>query len=370
MKKAIVIGAGFSGMTAAVSLADAGYSVEIYEARDHLGGNAADKIDRVTGVRYHRYGPHFFHTNSDKVFNFLSRFTDWIPYTHRVRSKVNDNLVDFPINLNTLRAMFPVGVGTSQHAHDLIKALGQESIRAKTKKESMDSVMCGLIGDYLFDTFYKGYSEKQWGKPTTELPAPIAKRIPIRFDYKNTYFEDKYQCLPKDGYTSIFWEMTSHPNITKVERSRMVEPWEVKSWATSRDLVVYTGPIDALFDHHYGKLEYRSLKFVSIDSDEPRTDVVINYPSADVAYTRETEFGLLPNNPAPSKSFILRELPSDNGEPYYPLPDEANKSLYKQYRKLADSYKNLLLIGRLAEYRYYNMDQAVASALSKVSKRI
>lgn len=356
----VVVGAGFAGCVVAQRLAEAGKRVRIIEKRNHLAGNAFDEYDRH-GVLIHRYGPHIFHTNSNRIFEYLSQFTEWRSYEHHVLAQVDGQFVPVPINRITVNALYKLD-------------LDSEGVRAffENKREIRDyiltseDVVVNTVGRELYEKFFRGYTRKQWGLDPSELDASVTARIPVRDNDDCRYFSDEFQAMPRDGYTAMFSRMIDHRNIQldlNVDFLSMRDQF-------SGHYIVYTGPIDAYFNYCHGKLPYRSLVFEhehlkNVTQFQPVGTV--NYPN-DYAFTRITEFRHLTGQSHEGTS-IVREYPQSEGDPYYPIPRAENESLYKKYKALADAEKNVSFVGRLAQYRYYNMDQVVGAAL-KAAERI
>jgi UDP-galactopyranose mutase len=352
-----VVGAGYSGSVAAERLADAGYSVFVVDRREHIGGNAFDELDQH-GVLIHRYGPHIFHTNSDRVAEYLSRFTEWLPYEHRVLAQVDGQLLPIPINQDTINRLY----GLSLDEDGVAKFL--ESVREDRQPiKTSEDVVLNSVGRDLCDKFFRGYTKKQWGLDLSELAGNVAARIPVRTNRDDRYFTDTFQKMPKHGYTKMFENILDHPNIT-VELG--VDFHSIRS-KVKADYTVYTGPIDAYFAYCYGRLPYRSLHFEHQHLPgvaQFQSVGTVNYPNQH-DYTRITEFKHL-SAQQHSGTSIVREFPRAEGDPYYPIPRPDNEALYQKYKALADAEPNTLFVGRLAQYRYYNMDQVVAAALKAV----
>lgn len=351
--RVMVVGAGFAGSVCARVLADAGHSVLLIDQRSHVGGNAHDEKD-AHGVLVHPYGPHIFHTNSKRVFAFLSRFTDWRFYEHRVLASVGAQLLPIPINRTTINKLY--GLDLDEEG---VKAYLESVREVRPAIQTSEDVVLSSVGRDLCDKFFRGYTRKQWGLDLSQLSAGVAARIPTRTDDDDRYFGDTYQFMPSEGYASMFARMLDHPNIeTRLNTSFSAER------DTARDHLVYTGPIDAYFDHRLGKLPYRSLRF---EHEHLPTTVqhqpvgTVNHPN-DQDYTRITEFKHLTGQ-RHSGTSIVKEYPQAEGDPFYPIPRPENEALFKQYQALADQEDNVTFIGRLAQYRYYNMDQVVAAAL-------
>jgi UDP-galactopyranose mutase len=350
----LIVGAGFAGSVAARELADAGRQVLIIDKRSHIAGNAYDSYDKQ-GIMIHNYGPHIFHTNSDRIIRWLSRFTEWRFYEHRVLAKVNQQLLPIPINQTTINNLY----GLDLDEQGITDYLEKNRIPCSTIKTSEDVVL-NSVGHDLCEKFFRGYTRKQWGVDLSELSAGVAARIPTRTNTDDRYFTDTYQLMPLAGYKAMFERMLDHPNITielGIDFCQVRDQYQAKT-------IVYTGPIDEYYDYCFGKLPYRSLRFEhSHDGniDYAQTVGTINYPN-DYDYTRTTEFKHLTGQQCQGSSFVS-EYPQEEGEPYYPIPRIENESLYKKYQKLTEQTKNVYFIGRLAQYRYYNMDQVVASAL-------
>lgn len=354
----LVVGAGFAGAVIAQQMAEIGYNVLIIDRRPHIAGNAFDEIDGH-GVLIHRYGPHIFHTNSYQVSHYLSCFTEWRPYEHRVLASVDGQLVPIPINLDTVNRLY----GLTLDEAGLVAFF--ESVREpRDPVLTSEDVIVNAVGRDLYEKFYKGYTRKQWGLDPSELFASVASRVPVRTNRDNRYFTDAFQFMPKHGYTALFQKMLKHPGI-RVELG--VDYREIPERNRARH-VVYTGPLDEYFDNCYGKLPYRSLSFEHQHLPECRefqSVGTVNYPN-EHDYTRITEFRHLTGE-THSGSSIVREYPKAEGDPYYPIPRPENEILYKKYQALADGEKNVTFVGRLAQYRYYNMDQVVGAALSSVA---
>jgi UDP-galactopyranose mutase len=351
----LVVGAGFAGATIAERLAaHAGKSVLICDKRPHIGGNAYDHFDEA-GVLIHKYGPHIFHTNSHEVFAYLSRFTAWRPYQHRVRASVDGQLVPIPINLDTINQLYGTAF-TSFELEGFFASMAEERKPLKTSED----VIVSKVGRELYEKFFRNYTRKQWGLDPSELDASVTARVPVRTNRDDRYFTDTYQAMPLQGYTRMFERMLSHPNIRILLNA---DYREIKSMIPHQHLI-YTGPVDEYFDYCFGRLPYRSLRFewetrdVAVAQPAP----VINYPN-DHLYTRVTEFKYLSGQDHP-KTTLVYEYPTDQGDPYYPVPTPENAALYARYQQLAEATSDVVFLGRLGTYKYYNMDQVVAQALA------
>jgi UDP-galactopyranose mutase len=354
-----VVGAGFSGAVVAERLAEHGLTVRVVDRRDHVGGNAHDRLD-AHGVLIHPYGPHIFHTNAQRIVDYLSRFTRWRPYEHRVRAKVGDRLVPIPINVDTVNALYGLSLDEST-----IEAFYASVREPRERIETSEDVVVSQVGRDLYEKFFRGYTRKQWGLDPSELSSSVAARIPTRTNRDDRYFTDAFQQMPADGYTKLFERMLDHPNI-RVETG--VDWWVERDRPKSRH-VVYTGPIDAWFGYRFGRLPYRSLRFEHEHvPDSPLLQRVgtVNFPN-DFEYTRTTEFRHLTGQSHTGTS-IVREYPTAEGDPYYPVPRPENEALFKRYEALAAAETDVTFVGRLAQYRYYNMDQCVGAALNAANR--
>ncbi len=355
----LIVGAGFAGSVLAERLAsDAGKKVLVVERRNHVGGNAYDHHD-AAGVLVHRYGPHIFHTNSREVFAYLSRFTEWRPYEHRVLASVDGQLVPIPINLDTVNRLYGLNL-SSFELEEFFASRAEPVARTLTSED----VVVSKVGRELYEKFFRGYTRKQWGLDPSELDAGVTARVPTRTNRDDRYFTDTYQAMPRNGYTAMFERMLSHPNIKVMLQTDFRE---VAGLVGHRE-TIYTGPIDAYFDYCYGPLPYRSLEFRTETRDVERAQPVgtINYPN-EHDYTRVTEFKHLTGQVHP-RTTLVYEYPRAEGEPYYPIPRPENAALYKRYQALAEKAEGVHFVGRLATYRYYNMDQVVAQALTLYDK--
>lgn len=358
----LVVGAGFAGAVCAERLAAAGHRVLVIDRRPHLGGNAYDEPDEA-GVLVHRYGPHIFHTNADRVVAYLSRFTDWRPYEHRVLARVRGQLVPIPINRTTLNALFGAGLRDEADAAAFLAARAEPVASPRTSED----VVVNAVGRELYELFFRGYTRKQWGMDPSELDASVTARIPTRTDTDDRYFTDRFQAMPAQGYTAMFARMLDHPRIDV----RLGVAWEDVRGSVDAGRIVWTGPIDELYGYRYGRLPYRSLRFEFRTLDQPRFQPVgtVNEPDEAVPYTRTTEFRHLTGQQLPATT-IVREYPTADGDPFYPIPRRANAALFERYAALAADEPNVSLVGRLATYRYYNMDQVVAQALTVAGRLV
>lgn len=351
----LIVGAGFAGSVMAERLASqCNQKVLIIDRRPHIGGNAFDRYDNA-GILIHQYGPHIFHTNSMSVFRYLSQFTDWRPYEHRVLAHIEEMLLPIPINLDTVNRLYNLSL-SEKEVTEFYSSHAEPTEIVKTAED----VIVSQIGRDLYEKFFRGYTRKQWGIDPSLLDKSVTARIPVRTNRDDRYFTDTHQFMPLDGYTRVFERMLNHPNITIMLQA---DYRKIRHSIPFRRLI-YTGPVDEFFDYRFGKLPYRSLDFLHVTLDKPRHQpvAVINYPQNQL-YTRVTEYKHLTGQDHP-KTSISYEYPSDTGSPYYPVPRPENAELYKRYQQLADSLTDTYFIGRLATYRYYNMDQVVAQALS------
>lgn len=361
-KSILVVGCGFAGAVSAERFANAGWRVTVIDKRDHIAGNAYDKVDEH-GVLVHPYGPHIFHTNSKRIFEYLSQFTDWRFYEHRVLAKRDGEFYPIPVNRLTLNKLYGLGLD-EKGAEAYLESVRENRIPVKT---SEDVVLNG-VGPDLCEKFFRGYTQKQWGLDLSELSAGVAARVPTRTNDDDRYFTDTFQFMPAQGYTAMFAKMLNQEGITL----KLGLAYD-KNMSETYDHVVYTGPIDAFYEFRFGKLPYRSLEFdhqYLPDIDQFQPVGTVNYPDpTDGKFTRITEFKHLTGQKHVGTS-VVREFPTDVGEPYYPVPRPENEALYKQYQALADQETKVSFVGRLAQYRYYNMDQVVGAALALADKLV
>jgi UDP-galactopyranose mutase len=353
----MVVGAGFAGSVMAERLAtQLNKRVLVVDRRPHIAGNAYDRLDEA-GLLIHQYGPHIFHTNSADIFDYLSQFTGWRPYEHRVLAKVDDLLVPIPINRTTINALYNLNLTTGADAEAFLASRAEPVSVIATSED----VVISAVGRELYEKFFRGYTRKQWGLDPSQLDKAVTSRVPTRTNTDDRYFNDRFQAMPSEGYTRMFERMLDHPNIDLL----LGADYAQIRGAYPHAHLVFTGPIDEYFDYRFGKLPYRSLRFEheTLDTAWSQPVAVVNYPDHETPYTRITEYKHLTGQEH-AKTSITREYPQAEGDPYYPIPREENQTLFKRYESLAKAEKNVTFVGRLATYRYYNMDQVVGQALA------
>jgi UDP-galactopyranose mutase len=355
----MVVGAGFAGAVVAERLARVhDQRVVVVEKRSHIGGNAWDEHD-AAGILVHRYGPHIFHTNAPRVVEYLSGFTEWRPYEHRVLTSVDGQLLPMPINLDTVNRLYGMDLDPEGLARYLA-SVAEPVEHPRTSEE----VVVSSIGRDLYERFYRGYTRKQWGVDPSELDASVAARVPARTTRDDRYFTDRYQQMPRHGYGRLFRSLLDHPNITVL----LDTDFEAVRERIPHRRLVYTGPVDLFFGQRYGPLPYRSLRFEfeTLQQEWAQPVATINHPN-EHAYTRVTEFKHLTGQRAPVTTLVY-EYPQAHGDPYYPVPAPGNRERAERYAELAEAEPDTWFVGRLATYRYYNMDQVVAQALTTVDR--
>lgn len=355
----LIVGAGFAGSVLAERLANgSNKKVLICDKRPHIAGNAYDFYNDE-GILIHKYGPHIFHTNSQEVFEYLSRFTEWRSYQHKVLASVDGMLLPMPINLDTINKLYGLNL-TAFEVEDFLESIAEKCEQIRTSED----VVVSKVGRELYEKFFRNYTRKQWGLDPSELDASVTARVPTRTNRDDRYFTDSYQAMPKHGYTRMFEKMLDNPNI------KIMLNCDYREIAGQIDYkeMVYTGPVDSFFDYAYGKLPYRSLEFKheTHDTEQFQTAPVVNYPN-EQPFTRITEFKYLTGQEH-KKTSIVYEFPQATGDPYYPIPRKENADIYAKYKKLADARSDVHFVGRLATYKYYNMDQIVAQALMTYGK--
>lgn len=372
MKEILIAGAGFSGSVVARILAEKGYKVTIHEQRSTIGGNAFD--ENINGIISQKYGPHIFHTSSKEVVDFLSKYTEWFEYKHSVKGKIDGKLVPIPFNLTSLEALFDNK--SSNHIKDVLFkeiGLGKKVPVMQLRRHKDKEIQ--KFGDYVFNKVFYNYTLKQWDMEPTELNPTIMERVPVNVSYQDMYFpNDLYQVMPKFGFTPMFEKMLDHPNIKVILNSNILDilTFEKNNIYLNGKLfegeVIFTGCIDELFNYKYGKLPYRTLdfEFETHNTTSYQEASVVNYPNEE-AYTRISEFSKFTCSPIENYSIIVKEYPRAHkiGDiPYYPIEIKENILLYEKYLELAKRYTNLHLLGRLANYKYINMDLAVLNAIN------
>ena len=362
--KYLIVGSGLFGSVFAHEVAKKGHKVTVIEKWDHIAGNVYTK--EVDGIQVHQYGAHIFHTSDKKVWDYVQQFAEFNRYTNSPVANYKGHMYNLPFNMNTFSEMW--GVRTPQEAMDKINEQRKEM--AGKDPQNLEEQAISLIGRDIYEKLIKGYTEKQWGRSATELPSFIIKRLPVRLTYDNNYFNDNYQGIPIGGYTKMVEKMLNHPNIEVKLNTDFFDKKD--EYLSNFDKIVYTGMIDKFFDYKLGKLEYRSLRFETEEKNvgNYQGNAVINYTEREIPYTRviehkHFEFGKGDKD----KTIITREYPADwkrGDEPYYPVNNERNNELYKNYQELAKQQDKVIFGGRLGQYKYYNMDQVINEALKAV----
>ncbi|ADP12976.1 Probable UDP-galactopyranose mutase [Erwinia sp. Ejp617] len=359
VKNILIVGAGFSGAVIGRELADKGHIIKIIDARKHIAGNCFSERDEKTQVMVHTYGPHIFHTDNLKVWDYINQHAEMLPYTNRVKSTVNGQVFSLPINLHTINQFFKKTCNPEQ-AQKLIADKGDKSIASPI---SFEQQALKFVGKELYEAFFKGYTVKQWGLQPSELPASILKRLPIRFNYDDNYFNHKFQGMPKEGYTPIVSSILQHENI-QVELNREFKQQDREDY----DHVFFCGPLDAYFDHEHGRLGYRTLDFEKIyHNGDYQGCAVMNYGEVDVPYTRITEHKYFAPWEKHEKSVCYKEFSrscDENDIPYYPIRQVGEMAMLERYLQLAEKEKGITFVGRLGTYRYLDMDVTIAEALN------
>ena len=363
----LVVGAGYAGSVLAERLAtQSGLSCLVIDRRDHIAGNAFDYYDEH-GVLVHRYGPHIFHTNGKRIVDYLSDFTDWRSYEHKVVADVGGRTVPLPINRNTINQLYGLDLQTEEE----VEAFYAERREPVEQIRNSEDAIVAKVGRDIYETFFRGYTRKQWQRDPSELHASVCARIPLRTTADDRYFGDWHQKMPADGYTAMFERILDQPGIDVALQTDFADVRDSVSYR----YLIWTGPIDEYFGHRYGRLPYRSLEFDLKTVDTPDGSYALptastNYPSESVPYTRITEFRHLSGQDALPKSTLAYEYPRSEGPPYYPVPTDEARAQYKRYEALAADTPDVTFVGRLARYQYLNMDQVVGQALSTFDRLV
>ncbi len=355
----VIIGAGISGSVLAERYAAIGKKVLIIEKRDHIAGNCYDYYDE-NGILTSKYGAHLFHTNDEGVWEYVNQFADWYPWEHKVVARVDDKTVPIPVNITTVNTLFNTNIRTETEMQEWLD-LNRISFDQPANGEE---AVLNKVGEVLYRKMFKHYTKKQWDKYPAELHASVLERIPVRNNYDDRYFSDTHQALPKGGYTKLFENILANPNIIVLLNT---DYFEIQEQLGEYEKLFYTGPIDRFFEFNENlkeKLEYRSINFVTeqVDHEYFQENSVVNYPGEEVDFTRIVEYKHFGNQQS-EKTSIVKEYTVDEGEPYYPVPNDKNQEIYAQYKAEADKLTDVYFVGRLANYKYFNMDQAFRNAL-------
>jgi len=368
----LIVGCGLSGATIAERIANClNEKVIIIDKRKHIGGNCYDYIERNTNIRINKYGAHLFHTNNKEVWDYVNKFSEWVRWEHKVLSKVDDKFVSIPVNITTVNELCGENLQTTEEMNEWLK---KNQIKYD-KIENSEQMAKSRIGEELYNKLVKNYTYKQWNKYPNELDASVLARIPIRNNFDTRYFSDKYQALPKDGYTSFIKNMIKHDNIISLINTSYEDiKKNYPNYMKEIKYTIFTGPIDEYFkDSGLEKLEYRSIdfnKYIYKNTNFFQPNSVVNYPNSE-DFTRIVEYKHFLNQNSPH-TIIVTEKTKDNGEPYYPIPNKKNLELYEKYKKLAEKEEknNVYFLGRLANYKYFNMDAAIENALYFFNKKL
>ncbi len=359
MKKIAIVGAGFTGAVLAQELAKVGHNLSVFESRNHVAGNCYSQRDEVAGIMVHKYGPHIFHTDNQEVWEYVNQYSEFIPYVNRVKTTSQGCVFSLPINLHTINQYFGKTLNPVE-AEAFIASIADNSIQ---EPQSFEAQAMKFVGKELYEAFFKGYTIKQWGVHPDELPASILKRLPVRFNYDDNYFNHKYQGMPKEGYTPIVEALLSHDNIRVLLNSSFNA-----TQASNFDHVFYTGPIDSWFDYSEGRLGYRTLDFVREDHEgDYQGCAVMNYGDVDVPYTRISEHKHFAPWETHTKTVIFKEYSracTEKDIPYYPIRLVNEKVMLNSYIEKAKQQNKVSFLGRLGTYRYLDMDVTIAEALS------
>ena len=364
----LIVGCGLSGAVVAERIANVlNEKVLIIEKRNHIGGNCYDYFDKETGILINKYGAHLFHTNYENVWEYINKFSEWQRWEHKVLAYVEDKFVSIPVNITTVNELCGVNLKTEEEMRIWLEK-NQEKYDKIVNSEQMAK---SRIGEELYNKLIKEYTFKQWGKYPEELDKSVLERIPIRANFDTRYFSDKYQALPKKGYTDFFMNLLKNDNI-EIKLDTDFLKFRRENDLTQFKKIIYTGPIDAYFNNYdkIDKLEYRSINFkikkcFNMNYYQPNS--VVNYPEKEYPYTRIVEYKHFLNQKS-RHTVVVSETTSDIGEPFYPVPNKRNLELYEKYRKMADEEENVYFLGRLANYKYFNMDEAIKNALDFFEK--
>lgn len=359
----LIVGAGLSGAVIAERFANLNnFKVLVIDKRSHIGGNCYDFIDE-NEILINKYGAHLFHTNDEIVWEYIQNFSEWQRWDHRVLGSVEGKLINIPVNINTVNALCKANIKDENEMN-----LWLETVQIKYDKISnSEEIAKSRVGEILYKKIFRDYTFKQWNKYPEELDSSVLARIPIRNNYDDRYFDDRYQALPEYGYTKFIENILKHPNITVRTN---IDFFDFKSSVDYKTLI-FTGTIDSYFEKSgLDKLEYRSIEFIEErykNMNFFQTNSVVNYPELNMPFTRIVEYKHFLNQKSPHTT-IIKEITKDSGEPYYPVPNQKNLSLYEKYKELANFEKNVHFMGRLASYKYFNMDQAIKNSLEFYNK--
>ena len=360
-----IIGAGFSGAVIGRMLAEKGLSVSIFDSRTHVAGNCHTERDSETNVLVHKYGPHIFHTDNERVWNYVNQFDEFLPYVNRVKAQVKGRVFTLPVNLLTINQFFNKALLPNE-AQDFVSGKADKTIGEPV---SFEDQALKFVGRELYEAFFKGYTQKQWGMSPTKLPASILKRLPLRFNYDDNYFNHKYQGMPKNGYTHIVQGILNHQNIS-VNLNTTFKP----SNAQKFDHIFWSGPIDAFYEYKFGRLGYRTLDFVKETHDgDYQGCAVMNYCDEEVPYTRISEHKHFAPWESHDKTVTFKEYSRECGEddiPYYPIRLVDEQKMLNDYLDLASKEEKVTFVGRLGTYRYLDMDVTIAEAMETAEKFI